>query len=61
MTEPPSPLRMLLSRHTRRREVITLLGRRCGCLAAGGAGAAGRIRRIGVPLPAAPDEAANHS
>jgi hypothetical protein len=24
MTEPPSPLRMLLSRHTRRREVITL-------------------------------------
>jgi hypothetical protein len=45
----------------RRREVITLLGRRCGCLAAGGAGAAGRIRRIGVPLPAAPDEAANHS
>jgi putative ABC transport system substrate-binding protein len=26
MTEPPSPLRMLLSRHTRRREFITLLG-----------------------------------
>jgi ABC-type uncharacterized transport system substrate-binding protein len=25
MTEPPSPLRMLLSRHTRRRELITLL------------------------------------
>jgi ABC-type uncharacterized transport system substrate-binding protein len=25
MTEPPSPLRMLLSRHTRRREFITLL------------------------------------
>jgi hypothetical protein len=27
MTEPPSPLRMLLSRHTKRREFITLL---CG-------------------------------
>ncbi|HTF77903.1 MAG TPA: hypothetical protein VK620_26950, partial [Bradyrhizobium sp.] len=26
MTEPPSPLRMLLSRHTKRRELITLLG-----------------------------------
>src|SRR6516165_1870487 len=26
MTEPPSPLRMLLYRHTKRREFITLLG-----------------------------------
>jgi ABC-type uncharacterized transport system substrate-binding protein len=26
MTEPPSPLRMLLSRHTKRREFMTLLG-----------------------------------
>jgi ABC-type uncharacterized transport system substrate-binding protein len=26
MTEPPSPLRMLLSRHTKRREFITLFG-----------------------------------
>ena len=26
MTEPPSPLRLLLSRHTKRREFITLLG-----------------------------------
>ena len=25
MTEPPSPLRMLLSRHTKRREFMTLL------------------------------------
>jgi putative ABC transport system substrate-binding protein len=31
MTQPPSPLTMLFSRHTRRREVITLLG---GTLAA---------------------------
>ena len=26
MTEPPSPLTMLFSRHTKRREFITLLG-----------------------------------
>jgi hypothetical protein len=26
MTEPPSPLRMLLYRHTKRREFIALLG-----------------------------------
>ena len=26
MTQPPSPLTMLLSRHTRRREFIALLG-----------------------------------
>jgi hypothetical protein len=26
MTEPPSPLRMLLSRHTKRREFMTLVG-----------------------------------
>jgi hypothetical protein len=26
MTQPPSPLTMLLSRHTRRREFISLLG-----------------------------------
>ena len=26
MTRPPSPLTMLFSRHTRRREFITLLG-----------------------------------
>jgi putative tryptophan/tyrosine transport system substrate-binding protein len=26
MTEPPSPLRMLLSRHTKRRDFISLLG-----------------------------------
>jgi putative ABC transport system substrate-binding protein len=26
MTQPPSPLTMLLSRHTRRRDFITLLG-----------------------------------
>ena len=39
MTRPPSPLTMLLSRHTRRREFITLLG--------GAAGVADRWFRTG--------------
>ena len=48
MTEPPSPLRMLLSRHTRRREFITLLGGAGTWPLAAQAQQGERRRRIGV-------------
>src|SRR5260221_13307021 len=47
MTQPPSPLTMLFSRHTRRRDIITLIGGAAAAWPLAGAGAAAGVPMIG--------------
>jgi len=56
MTEPPSPLRMVLSRHTRRRECMTLLGGVAAWPLVARAQQADRMRRVGVIQTLAGDD-----